>query len=66
MAERLLGHVKSGQIPEKAVLIAHLSDEVLALFTGAGSGDMSKAVYDIDGNGIVDEAQRIDGGSFTD
>lgn len=29
-----------------------------------GIGDMTKSVYDIDENGVVDEAEKIDGGSF--
>lgn len=29
--------------------------------TGAGTGDMLKAIYDIDGDGVVDNALKIDG-----
>ena len=32
---------------------------------GAGSGDMARATYDIDDNGIVDKAQTIDDGTHS-
>ncbi len=32
---------------------------------GSGGGDMTKAVYDIDNDGVVDEAEKIDGGVWT-
>ena len=31
--------------------------------TGAG-GDMLKSIYDIDEDGVVDETEKIDGGSW--
>ena len=30
----------------------------------AGGGDMTKIVYDADNDGVVDEAEKIDGGTF--
>lgn len=30
----------------------------------AGGGDMLKSVYDIDNDGVVDETEKIDGGTF--
>ena len=33
--------------------------------TVAGTGDMTKAVYDTDKDGVVDETEKIDGGVWT-
>lgn len=31
---------------------------------GPGSGDMTKAIYDADNDGVVDEVEKVDGGTW--
>ena len=37
----------------------------LEFVTLSGGGDMTKAIYDTDDNGIVDVSESIDGGDFS-
>lgn len=36
-----------------------------AIGSGVGSGDMTKAVYDVDNNGVVDNSQALGGYSYS-
>lgn len=40
--------------------------EKIRISSSIGGGNMSTSIYDIDNNGVVDEAEHVDGGSFTD
>jgi hypothetical protein len=39
-------------------------ETALEFASGSGVGDMLKATYDTNNNGIVDEAEKIDGGTW--
>lgn len=37
---------------------------LIRTISGIGGGDMTKAIYDADNDGVVDETEKIDGGTF--
>ena len=49
--------------PELAELLRRLQDDLAGFSPGSGSGDMTKAVYDTDNDGVVDNAEKLGGKS---
>jgi len=41
-----------------------ISFDVYSVLPCVSGGDMFKSIYDIDNDGIVDEAEKVDGGSW--
>ena len=62
-AEKLNGKTES-QLDVDKVDGHHASDFALVNHTHSGMGDMLKAVYDTDNDGVVDNAELIDGRKF--
>ena len=49
------------RLNETKALACQIRAETLKMLAAAGSGDMKKSVYDTDGSGVVDDAERLGG-----